>query len=107
MKGTNERANGTRPSDCCSSEREGERQWEGKIGFISKLFPLMPDRRRRRARQRTEQSKEKLHSSSSLSPPPSLLLPSFIFPHEVTSPIHPSPERGDTKYRNQREHCLG
>ena len=46
----------------------------------------MPDRRRRRARQRTEQSKEKLHSPS----PPSLLLPSFIFPHEVTSPIHPS-----------------
>ena len=42
-----------------ASEREGERQWEGKIGFISKLFPLMPDRRRRRARQREDRTEQR------------------------------------------------
>ena len=41
-----------------ASEREGERQWEGKIGFISKLFPLMPDRRRR-ARQREDRTEQR------------------------------------------------
>ena len=64
MKGTNQRANGTRPSDCRTNEwreerrrRERERERE-KLDLYQNFSPLMLDRRRRRVRQnRREQRK--------------------------------------------------